>query len=286
MPQHSRHPNGRMPRSGTAAPRRRGVTNRPESCVRAAPQRCSPWVQKMFQNGAGPCAPGPAIRNQRDHDERRQSGDHAERSLRRLSAYAAAQARRNQITSHRIRIFRHQAGESILQADGARAQIRCQRDGDRDLCAGQSLRQAARSPPGDHDGTVPAGNHPLQRGASAHAPPVSPANGSASAPTARPPRCGCAASFRTTTAWISIGYGGSRSKMVMWPSITSRRALNGPPSDKNLLTMLREGELDAAIYGADLPNDPTLQSVIAIRRGRRRPGTRSTRSSRSITWWW
>jgi 4,5-dihydroxyphthalate decarboxylase len=34
-------------------------------------------------------------------------------------------------------------------------------------------------------------------------------------------------------------------------------------SDKNLLKMLREGELDAAIYGADLPNDPTLQSVIA-----------------------
>ena len=33
-------------------------------------------------------------------------------------------------------------------------------------------------------------------------------------------------------------------------------------SDKNLLKMLREGELDAAIYGADLPNDPTLQSVI------------------------
>ena len=51
---------------------------------------------------------------------------------------------------------------------------------------------------------------------------------SASAPTARPPQCGCAASFRTTTAWISIGYGGSRSKMAMWPNITSRRALNGP----------------------------------------------------------
>src|SRR5262249_53546866 len=33
--------------------------------------------------------------------------------------------------------------------------------------------------------------------------------------------------------------------------------------DKNLLKMLREGELDAAIYGADLPNDPTLTSVIA-----------------------
>ena len=33
--------------------------------------------------------------------------------------------------------------------------------------------------------------------------------------------------------------------------------------DKNLLKMLREGELDAAIYGADLPNDPALKSLIA-----------------------
>jgi len=33
-------------------------------------------------------------------------------------------------------------------------------------------------------------------------------------------------------------------------------------ADKNLLKMLREGELDAAIYGADLPNDPTLTSLI------------------------
>ena len=34
------------------------------------------------------------------------------------------------------------------------------------------------------------------------------------------------------------------------------------PPDKNLLKMLREGELDAAIYGADLPKDPSLTSVI------------------------
>ena len=33
-------------------------------------------------------------------------------------------------------------------------------------------------------------------------------------------------------------------------------------ADKNLLKMLRDGELDAAIYGADLPNDPAFQSVI------------------------
>jgi len=31
---------------------------------------------------------------------------------------------------------------------------------------------------------------------------------------------------------------------------------------KNLLEMLRVGELDAAIYGADLPDDPTLTSLI------------------------
>jgi 4,5-dihydroxyphthalate decarboxylase len=34
-------------------------------------------------------------------------------------------------------------------------------------------------------------------------------------------------------------------------------------ADKNLLNMLRTGELDAAIYGADLPSDPALQTVIA-----------------------
>jgi 4,5-dihydroxyphthalate decarboxylase len=33
--------------------------------------------------------------------------------------------------------------------------------------------------------------------------------------------------------------------------------------EKDLLTMLREGEIDAAIYGANLPNDPVLKSLIA-----------------------
>jgi 4,5-dihydroxyphthalate decarboxylase len=33
-------------------------------------------------------------------------------------------------------------------------------------------------------------------------------------------------------------------------------------ADKNLLQMLRDGELDAAIYGADLPDDPMLKSLI------------------------
>ena len=33
-------------------------------------------------------------------------------------------------------------------------------------------------------------------------------------------------------------------------------------SEKNLLSMLRDGEIDAAIYGADLPADPGLTSVI------------------------
>jgi 4,5-dihydroxyphthalate decarboxylase len=34
------------------------------------------------------------------------------------------------------------------------------------------------------------------------------------------------------------------------------------PAGKNILQMLRQGELDAAIYGADLPNDPNLANVI------------------------
>jgi 4,5-dihydroxyphthalate decarboxylase len=32
--------------------------------------------------------------------------------------------------------------------------------------------------------------------------------------------------------------------------------------EKDLLAMLREGEIDAAIYGVNLPNDPTLKSLI------------------------
>src|SRR5262249_19382893 len=34
------------------------------------------------------------------------------------------------------------------------------------------------------------------------------------------------------------------------------------PPGKNLLKMLRDGEVDVAIYGADLPADPMLKSVI------------------------
>jgi 4,5-dihydroxyphthalate decarboxylase len=34
------------------------------------------------------------------------------------------------------------------------------------------------------------------------------------------------------------------------------------PPQKDLLQMLRDGEVDAAIYGANLPNDPNLKSVI------------------------
>jgi 4,5-dihydroxyphthalate decarboxylase len=35
------------------------------------------------------------------------------------------------------------------------------------------------------------------------------------------------------------------------------------PDGKNLLSMLRDGEIDAAIYGADIPDDPTFAPVIA-----------------------
>jgi 4,5-dihydroxyphthalate decarboxylase len=56
---------------------------------------------------------------------------------------------------------------------------------------------------------------------------------------------------------------------------------------KNMSTMLLDGELDAGIYGAELPTDKRLQSVIpdaeAVPRGN---GMRGTASSRSTTWWW
>src|SRR6266568_2681936 len=54
---------------------------------------------------------------------------------------------------------------------------------------------------------------------------------------------------------------------------------------KDMTKMLLDGELDAAIFGGNIPSDPRLKSVIARRR-RQRNGTRNTRPCRSITWSW
>ena len=57
-------------------------------------------------------------------------------------------------------------------------------------------------------------------------------------------------------------------------------------SDQDITQMLLAGELDAAIYGAALPKEPQLKSVIADPDAAARPGTPSTAWCRSITWWW
>src|SRR6516165_6798484 len=86
-------------------------------------------------------------------------------------------------------------------------------------------------------------------------------------------RIGVRSYSQTTAVWLrgilENDYGVDLSK-VRWVTFEDGHVAEyrEPPSveragaDKNLLKMLREGELDAAIYGADLPNDPTLKSLI------------------------
>ena len=48
----------------------------------------------------------------------------------------------------------------------------------------------------------------------------------------------------------------------MSPRPTIRPASSAPRKDQDITDMLIAGELDAAVYGAELPKDPRLQSVI------------------------
>ena len=62
-------------------------------------------------------------RKERDHDERSYRSHHAERCVRRLSAHAAAQARRDRVTNAQVRLRRGEADAQGVQADGARARL-------------------------------------------------------------------------------------------------------------------------------------------------------------------
>jgi 4,5-dihydroxyphthalate decarboxylase len=87
-------------------------------------------------------------------------------------------------------------------------------------------------------------------------------------------RVGVRAYSQTTAVWVrgilENDYGVDLGK-VRWVTfedghVAEYREPDGverASGDKNLLKMLRDGELDAAIYGADLPNDPALTSLIA-----------------------
>jgi len=86
-------------------------------------------------------------------------------------------------------------------------------------------------------------------------------------------RVGVRAYSQTTAVWVrgilENDYGVDRGK-VRWVTfedghVAEYREPDGverASGDKNLLKMLRDGELDAAIYGADLPKDPALTSLI------------------------
>ncbi len=86
-----------------------------------------------------------------------------------------------------------------------------------------------------------------------------PAGASACAPTARPPACGCAASCTRASAWSRPTSNGPPSRARMSPPMPIRRSSQRAAPGQDLLTMLREGELDAAIVGADVPDDPGLR---------------------------
>jgi len=86
-------------------------------------------------------------------------------------------------------------------------------------------------------------------------------------------RVGVRAYSQTTAVWVrgilENDYGVDLAK-VRWVTfedghVAEYREPNGVErvsGDKNLLKMLRDGELDAAVYGADLPKDPALTSLI------------------------
>jgi len=86
-------------------------------------------------------------------------------------------------------------------------------------------------------------------------------------------RVGVRSYSQTTAMWVrgilQNDYGVDLSR-VHWVTFEDAHVAEyrDPPgveraqSEKNLLSMLRDGEIDAAIYGADLPADPGLTSVI------------------------
>ena len=86
-------------------------------------------------------------------------------------------------------------------------------------------------------------------------------------------RIGVRSYSQTTGAWIrgivANDYGVDMSR-VQWVTFEDAHVAEAkdPPGvirarpDQDMTQMLIDGELDAAIYGAELPNDPRLQSVI------------------------
>src|SRR6185437_4237749 len=81
------------------------------------------------------------------------------RLFRELSADPGAQERPDHLRPREAEPHRGQSGLQGLWHDGARAEIRHLRNGDRQLSAGQGLRQAAYAYSSHHDGPLPAWHH-------------------------------------------------------------------------------------------------------------------------------
>ncbi len=156
---------------------------------------------------------------------------------------------------------------------------------DRDLSAGQDLRQALRAAAGRAGraaaSTTPSPTTPI---AACSSRPISPASASACAPTRSPPAPGCA-------AFSPHDYGVDLDK-VEWitfedPHVAEYRdppIIKRAPPGKELVQMLLDGEIDAAVVGDKLP-DPRLKHLIPDADAVARSGRERTTACRSTTWW-
>ena len=190
---------------------------------------------------------------------------------------------------HRFRppapgVRRHPADQPRLRADGARAALRRERDGDRDLSAGEGLRQAAGAAARGAGRALPAVGAVVPRGQRHRRPsPIWPAAGWACAPTAKRPAFGCAASWPTSMASGPSGtlghVRGCACRRVPRPALGRAGTAGQGPAG-----MLREGELDAVIVGNDVPDDPTLRTVFPDPEASAEAFWRAHGSCRSTTW--
>jgi 4,5-dihydroxyphthalate decarboxylase len=203
---------------------------------------------------------GPGDKRKND-DERRYRGHHAERGSRRLSAHAAAQARRGHVARIAFafsdirpanRFFKPMVRE--LKFDVSEMAIAS-------FVQAKAYGKPLVLLPATMMGRFQHGTM-LRR--VAH--PLTPADLPGK-------RVGVRSYSQTTAVWVrgilQNDYGVDVDR-VHWVTFEDGHVAeyHEPPgveragADKNLLKMLRDGELDAAIYGADLPNDPTLTSLI------------------------
>ena len=197
--------------------------------------------------------------------EKRHAANHHQTAhrVRQLSEHRQAQERRAQGRWRRARVRGDQAGQPRLQADGTGSEVRRQRNGDRHLPAGARLQQADRAVAG---GDVSAASSTTRSSTA----PSAARSGVQDLPGKR---LAVRSYTQTTGVWIrgivENDYGVDLNK-ASWTvqegaHVTEYKdppELNRVSMEHDLLKMLLAREIDAVIYGADLPDDPRLKTVI------------------------